>query len=137
MKKYIEERYAGEKITGCQMAQRVIHDQMVDLDHEEVWIIHLTNASTVICAQMIAMGTLSETSVDCRTILRAVLLQNAASIILAHNHPSGVPLPSKSDRQFTHELKIACSLMDIQLVDHIIIAKDSYYSFAQEETIKY
>ena len=137
MKKYINDEHAGKQITCSRMAQQVIHDQMVDLDHEEVWIIHLTNANTVISAEMIAMGTLNQTSIDCRTVLRAALLQNAAAIILAHNHPSGLPTPGRSDIKFTGELRAACRLMNIKLLDHIIMAKDSFFSFAQEETLKY
>lgn len=137
MKKYIEEKFAGKQITGCKAAQEVIRDSLSDLDHEEVWIIHLTMANTVISTEMISMGTLCESSVDCRTIMRAALLQNAGAIILAHNHPSGVPLPGQADIHFTKELKAACRLMDIRFLDHIIIAKDSFFSFAQEQTLKF
>ncbi len=137
MKKYIDNDYAGKQIACCRTAQEVVHDHMKGLDHEEVWIIHLTNANTVISAEMVAMGTLSQTSVDCRTVLRAALLQNAAAIILAHNHPSGLPLPGQSDIKFTGELRAACSLMNIKLLDHIILADDSFFSFAQEQTLKY
>ena len=137
IQKQMNIEFAGQQVTGCHMAQRVIHDQMVDLDHEEVWIIHLTGANTVISTEMISRGTLNQTSIDCRTVLRAALLQNAAAIIIAHNHPSGIPLPGRADIQFTGELKAACSLLDIRLLDNIIIAKDSFYSFAQEQTIKY
>ena len=137
MKKYIENNYAGKQIACCRTAQEVVHDHMKGLDHEEVWIIHLTNANTVISAEMIAMGTLSQTSIDCRTVLRAALLQNAAAIILAHNHPSGLPLPGQSDIKFTGELRAACNLMNIKLLDHIILADDSFFSFAQEQTLKY
>lgn len=137
MKKYIEDRYAGKQIACCRTAQEVVHDRLVDLDHEEIWIIHLTNANTVIAAEMISMGTLSEASIDCRTVLRAALLQNAAAIILAHNHPSGVPAPGRADIKFTGELRAACSLMNIKLLDHIVMAKDSFFSFSESTTIKY
>ena len=133
----VEEKHAGRQIADCRMAQEVIHDQMVDLDHEEVWIIHLNGANKVISTEMISRGTLSQTSVDCRTVLRAALLRNAAAIIIAHNHPSGVPLPGKADIKFTGDLRAACSLMDIKLLDHIIVANDSFFSFAQEQTLKY
>ena len=137
MKKYIEDKYAGKRITGCRMAQEVVHDQLADLDHEEVWLIHLTAANKVIAAEMIAMGTLTETSVDCRTVLRSVLLQNAACFVIAHNHPSGEPRPSISDINFTAQLKKACDLMDIKLLDHIVLSSNSFFSFAQEETLNY
>ena len=136
-KKYIEDKYAGKRITGCRTAQEVVHDQLADLDHEEVWLIHLTASNKVIAAEMVAMGTLTETSVDCRTVLRSVLLQNAACFVIAHNHPSGEPRPSVSDIKFTAQLKKACDLMDIKLLDHIVLSSKAFYSFAQEETLNY
>ena len=136
MKRYIRDEFAGRQIGNSRMAHEVIHDHMKDLDHEEVWVIHLTNANTVISAEMIAMGTLNETAVDSRTVLRAALLQNAASIILAHNHPSGMPQPGQADIMFTERLKAACNLMEIKLLDHIVTAGDSFFSFAEETTFK-
>ena len=79
----------------------------------------------------------NETSVDCRTVLRSVLLQNAASFVIAHNHPSGEPRPSVSDIKFTSQLKKACDLMDIKLLDHIVLSNKSFFSFAEEQTLKY
>ena len=137
MKKYIEDKFAGRQIACSRTAQEVVHDHMADLDHEEVWVIHLTRVNSVIAAEMISMGTLSETSVDCRTVLRSAPLQNAAAIIIAHNHPSGRPEPSASDIQFTQQLRKACSVMDVKLLDHLVMAKDSFFSFAEEKTIKY
>lgn len=137
MKKYIEDKFAGKHISGFRAAQEVVHDYIADLDHEEVWIIHLTSINTVIAAEMVSMGTLTESSVDCRTILRAALLQNAASIVIAHNHPSGNPEPSASDIKFTAKLNDACKLMDINLLDHVILASKSCYSFEQCKSYNY
>lgn len=133
----VEEEYAGRRIADCRMAQEVIHDKLVELDHEEVWVVFLTTNNKVISAEMISKGTLTYTAVDCRTVLRAALLHNAGAIIIAHNHPSGVAKPGLADITFTGKLKSACSLMDIKLLDHIIIAKDSFFSFSQDQTLKY
>ena len=79
---------------------------------------------------MITKGTLTSTLLDARTILRRALLNNAAAIILTHNHPSGNPAPSNSDIKMTSDIKEACHLMSITLIDHLIISTDSYFSFA-------
>ena len=125
------------QITNSVLAENVIHNEMMDLDHEEAWLIFLTRSNTVIGTEMVSKGTLNSTSVDCRTILRRVLLNNAGGIIIAHNHPSGNPQPSSEDIRFTERLKDACKLMDISLIDHIIVSCKSFFSFAEEKEYKY
>jgi DNA repair protein RadC len=123
-----------QEITNARAAANVLRDQMHALDHEEAWVIYLTTRMTPIGTEMIAKGTLTATSIDCRTILRQALLHNAAALILMHNHPSGDPLPTQADIRFTKQLKQACKLMDIHLLDHIITVDDSFYSFSEETT---
>lgn len=137
MKTYIEDKHAGKLIASGRAAQEVVHDQLADLDHEEVWVIHLTSAHTVIAAEMVSMGTLSETAVDCKRILRAALLQNARAIIVTHNHPSGNPEPGKEDLAWTIQLRRACDIMNIDLLDHVILSKDRFFSFSQNKSLKY
>lgn len=110
---------------------------MQTLDHEEVWAIFLDRRARVIEMQMLSKGTLSQTSIDCRTVLRNALLVNAASVILLHNHPSGDPRPSVQDVNFTAKLKRACSLLDVLLVDHIVLGEESFCSFADDTTTNY
>lgn len=124
-------------ITNPSMAAGFVRNWMCQLDHEEVWAVFLTGNNSVICDMMLSKGTLTQTSIDCRTVLRNALLVNAASLILLHNHPSGTPLPSVSDINFTNQLRKVCALMDILLLDHIIITADTFYSFAEESTLKY
>ena len=133
MKQYIEDKYAGKRITGAKMAMEVVHDQLADLDHEEVWIIHLTSAHTVIATEMVAMGTLTSAAIDARRVLRSALLRNAGAIIVAHNHPSGIPEPGTADLDWTLKLRRACDLMDIDLLDHVILTKDKFFSFESEK----
>ena len=118
-------------------AERYIHNNLHGLDHEECWAIFLSLSKSVISAEMLSKGTLKETSIDARTVLRRALLLNANSIILAHNHPSGNQLPSIADINFTLNLKKACNLLDISLDDHIIVSDQSFYSFADEHTYHY
>ncbi len=125
------------KITNPVHAEGILHDRMYGLDHEEVWAIYLNCKRIPIDQQMLSKGTLDRTAIDCRTVLRNALLLNATSFILLHNHPSGDPRPSQQDISFTDRLKKACSLLDVQLLDHIIIGDESFFSFAEETTTQY
>ena len=123
-----------EPINNCRAAAALLRDKFHALDHEEVWVLYLTSRMHPIGSEMISKGTLTATSIDCRTVLRQALLHNAAALILMHNHPSGDPLPSPNDIRFTKQLRQACSLMDVQLLDHIITADEGFYSFSEETT---
>ena len=129
--------HVSHNITNAKSAEAILHDRMSTLDHEEVWAVFLDLRASVIDKKMLSMGTLSQTSIDCRTVIKPALLLNATAVILLHNHPSGNPLPSFKDMEFTKRLKNACSLFEIDLIDHIIIGKDSFFSFADEQTLKY
>ena len=83
------------------------------------------------------MGTLTQTSINNRTVIKRALLNNAHGIVILHNHPSGNPFPSPHDIRFTSGLKKACDLMDINLMDHIILADDCYFSFSGEKVFEY
>ena len=124
-------------VRDSKTAESVVHQHLQGLDHEEAWILYLTSSKTIICSEMVSKGTLTETSIDCRTVLRNALLHNAASLVLFHNHPSGDPLPSWSDIRFTADLSKACRLMDITLLDHIITSEKAFYSFTEEKTFTY
>lgn len=127
----------GEPIANSREAEKLLHNRLYRLDHEEVWVIYLTSVNTVIGKEMVSKGTLSRTSIDPRTILRQVLLRNAASIIVLHNHPSGSSKPSKEDMIFTGMLRNACRTLDIELVDHIILGADEFFSFSHQLPQKY
>lgn len=116
-------------------AEQYIRPVFHDLDHEECWCIFLSCGNNVLCSQMLSKGTLIQTAIDARTVLRQALLCNAKSIILLHNHLSGNPLPSASDINFTEKLRRACQIMDVELIDHIILAGGSFFSFSEERTI--
>lgn len=126
-----------QSIINPQAAVAILHDRMQALDHEEVWAVFLDRKAKVIDQQMLSKGTLSQTAIDCRTVLRNALLVNAASLILLHNHPSGDPRPSAQDIHFTERLNKACTLMDVRLLDHIIIGDKGFFSFANETIINF
>ena len=118
------------RINNSSDAASIIISELQTLDHEESWVLFLTADNRLLCKEMITKGTLTSTLLDARTILRRALLNNAAAIILTHNHPSGNPTPSNSDIKMTSDIKEACHLMSITLIDHLIISTDSYFSFA-------
>lgn len=121
-------------INSPHKAESFIREDMTGLDHEEAWLIFLTSANTPIAKEMVSMGTLNQTLIDNRTVLRRVLLNNAAGFILVHNHPSGNPTPGSADIKVTERLRQACELMDVKLVDHIIFTEDAFYSFSEGQT---
>ena len=106
------------------------------IDYKEYFkVLYLNQANQVLGFTQISEGGITETSVDVRVILRAALLTNSVSLILAHNHPSGNLKPSKQDLELTQSIKEAAELMRIRVLDHIILTSDKYYSFADEGEI--
>lgn len=106
------------------------------LDHEECWVLYLNRANYLISKERISSGGLDSTVLDCRTIARKSIEKKASGIILVHNHPSGSAVPGNADIQSTKQLDKALKTCDIALLDHIVIAEDSYYSFADEELVQ-
>ena len=106
--------------------------QLRDIRHEECWVLFLNHANRLIGKEMVSKGGMDSTAVDKRVILRRVLERKASGIILVHNHPSGSPYPSVEDIRQTKELGKALASCDLHLVDHVIIAGRTYYSFSDE-----
>lgn len=113
---------------------RIMIPHMKSLDHEECWVLYLNRANYLAGKEMMSSGGLESTVMDCKMIVRKALEKKASGIILVHNHPSGSPLPGTADITQTQALKKALSTCDISLLDHVIIAADSYFSFADEQT---
>ncbi len=121
-----------ERITCSRDAVGLLEPVLRDLQHEEFWIILLNRANAVIDLRMISKGGVSGTVVDPKIIFNEALKLKASGIIVSHNHPSTNPRPSESDLQLTKKLREGGKLMEISLLDHIIIAGSSFYSFADE-----
>ena len=102
---------------------------------EEAKILLLNRNNNVLGIYSLAKGGLTSCVVDVRIILSIALKTLATGIILFHNHPSGNLKPSKADLDITKKLKNSCDLLDISLLDHLIITKDNYFSFADEGLI--
>ncbi len=107
---------------------------MADLDHEQFWILLLNRANKVLSAKKVSQGGMTGTVADPKLIFKTAIENDACYIILSHNHPSGNLRPSQSDIDLTKKLKEAGKLMEIQVLDHIIVAAGKYYSFADEGT---
>ncbi|MFT5306430.1 MAG: DNA repair protein RadC [Chitinophagales bacterium] len=103
-----------------------------DLITEEFWVVFLNHRNKIIGKQKISAGGLTATVVDIRILFKHAIERLATSIILAHNHPSGTLKPSQADIQLTNKIKEAGKVLDVQLLDHLIIADTGYYSFADE-----
>lgn len=103
---------------------------LADLTHEEFFCIYLNRSNKVIKIEQISKGGISGTVTDVRIIMKNTILKTTSGLIVAHNHPSGNLNPSESDSRITTKIKEAGSLMDIQLLDHVIIHDSDYYSFA-------
>jgi DNA repair protein RadC len=99
------------------------------LKHEEMWVLYLSSSNRILERRRISVGGLASLTTDCRLIIRHGLNLVAASIIVVHNHPSGVAKPSGEDEVFTSRLKEAAALFDIALLDHVIVAGGGSYSF--------
>ena len=108
------------------------HPLMCDLPTEECWLLLLNQASKVIDKVRVSTGGLSATAVDVRCILHEALLKRASAIALCHNHPSGNIHPSREDDRLTEQLRQACQIMNIRLVDHVILTDGCFYSYADE-----
>ena len=123
------------KISGSKDVFDLFHPFLGDLPHEEFWILLLNRANRVIDKIRISQGGISGTIIDTRIILKNAVDRLASTIILCHNHPSGNLKPSDADIRITSKMKESSQLMDINLIDHIIIADNTYFSFADEGII--
>ena len=120
----------GESIRSPADTEAFLQAHMRHLDHEVFCCLFLDNRHRVLCFDTLFRGTIDGTSVYPREVVKEALAVNAAAIILAHNHPSGVAEPSQADERITRRLKSALELVDIRLLDHLIIGDGRATSLA-------
>jgi DNA repair protein RadC len=123
---------SAPKLNSSNVVFEIMHPLIGDLEHEEFWILLLNNSNTLIHKWRLSKGGITATLVDVRLIYKKALEFGATSIILSHNHPSGNLRPSKADINLTGKVKRGGGILDLQILDHIIIANDGYFSFADE-----
>ena len=109
-----------------------MHPLMQDLDVEEFWLLLMNQNYRLIKKLRISHGGITEVAVDIRIIMREAVLANATILAVCHNHPSGNLRPSQMDNLLTNNLKNACDIMRIHLLDHVIITDGHYYSYHEE-----
>lgn len=120
------------RITCSEDIYALMKPNLLDLQHEEFWLILLNRSSQLIKKVPISTGGVSSTVVDPKIIFHAALDSLASQIILVHNHPSGNLNPSDPDLLLTKKLKSAAKLLDISLIEHLIFSDHGYYSFADQ-----
>ena len=119
-------------ITSSKQVFRMMIPYLKGLEREESWVIFLDKLNVPLAMEKATSGSDETTLVDVKYIARRSLEKNAKSIILVHNHPSGIATPSKGDILCTNDLRKALSQVGLRILDHIIIADDSFFSFADE-----
>ena len=127
-----EETLELKKITSSKAVFEIMQPIIGELPHEEFWVLYLNNSNKVIYKSQLSKGGITGTVVDVRLIFKTALENNATSIILTHNHPSGKLQASDADTAITKKLKLAGEQLDIKVLDHIIITENGYYSFQDE-----
>ncbi len=112
-----------------------LKQNLKDYNYEVFAVIFLNRANKIKHFEIISRGGITGTVADPRLILKKAIEEEATSIILSHNHPSGNLKPSQADEDITNKIKQAASYLDIKVLDHIIVSEDGYYSFADEGMI--
>ena len=130
-----EEMHARDSLTSPAAVRGYLRLRMQDLPHEAFYCVCLDAQNRVIVAEELFRGTLTQTSVYPREVVKHALAHNAASVILAHNHPSGVAEPSVQDQALTRTLAEALALVDVKVLDHFIVAPGACLSFAERGLI--
>ncbi|NLW56372.1 MAG: DNA repair protein RadC [Firmicutes bacterium] len=121
-----------DAFSSPQEVARFLMPRLRFLDQENFLVLHLNTKNRLLSAETITIGTLDASLVHPREVFKAALRQSSASLILAHNHPSGDPRPSKEDLQLTRRLKESGELIGIPILDHVIIGNNQYFSLKEE-----
>ncbi|MBX2841907.1 MAG: DNA repair protein RadC [Flammeovirgaceae bacterium] len=127
-----EEVVEKPKITCANDAYQVIKPHLLDLQHEEFWVIILNRANRILKLEPISKGGVSGTIADPKIIFKVALENVASGLILVHNHPSGNLNPSQADIKLTEKMKQAGKFLEIPVLDHLIFTNENYYSFNDE-----
>ncbi len=131
-----EQMKAADALSSPQAVRDYLKLTLARLPHEVFVAVFLTAQNRVIAVEELFRGTLTQTSVYPREIVKRSLTHNAASVIFAHNHPSGEAAPSQADRALTTALADALALVDIRVLDHFIVAPGASLSFAEQGILR-
>jgi DNA repair protein RadC len=136
VRRMLRERLTGASVLDSpQQVRDYLRLSLAGREYEVFVAVCLDTQHRVLCDQELFRGTLSQTSVYPREVVKAALAANAAAVIFAHNHPSGVAEPSRADELLTRALKDALALVDIRVLDHFVVARGGVVSFAERGLI--
>jgi DNA repair protein RadC len=127
-----EQMKSGDILNSPQKVRDYLCLKLGNLNREVFLVIFLDTQNRIIAHEILFEGTLTQTSVYPREVLKRVLHHNAASVIFAHNHPQGIAKQSRADEMITQELKKALSLVDVRVLDHFIVAGNQILSFSEK-----
>jgi DNA repair protein RadC len=130
-----DEHLTSETITGSASVAKYLQVKLMDFPHEVFAVLFLNRANRIRHFEIISSGGITGTVADPRIILKKALEEDAVSLILCHNHPSGNLKPSRADQELTSKIRHAAKYFDIAVLDHIIVSTEGYYSFADEGAI--
>jgi DNA repair protein RadC len=125
----------GPALSNPRATREFLRAQLRDRDHEVFCCLFLDNRHRVLCFEEVFRGTIDGASVHPRDVVKLALARNAAGVILAHNHPSGIAEPSQADELITCRLRDALALVDIRVLDHVVVGDGSCVSFAERGLI--
>lgn len=128
----LEADVSVQTITSTEDVVRLFRPKLAELQHEECWALFLTTSNRIIESFRVGQGGVQGTVVDQRLLIKRSLELLCSRIILLHNHPSGAAQPSMADKQLTQRVAEAAKLFDIELLDHIIISRNEFFSFRAE-----
>ena len=126
----VEEMQTTDVLSSPEKVSDYLSLKLGQLSREVFMVFFLDAQNRVITQEILFEGTLTQTSVYPREVVKRSVYHNAASVIFAHNHPSGVAEPSRADELITQELKKALALVDVRVLDHFIVAGNATLSFA-------
>ena len=137
-RRYLEEESRVEKkaIVTSRTVFEMLLPRLKGLSHEECWMLFLNNSNYLLSMERLSSGGLDSTVMDVRAVVKTALECNATGVILVHNHPTGNPHPGKADLRQTESLHTALQAFSIDLVDHVIVSDDCFYSMSDERLYK-
>ncbi|AKL10544.1 TPA: DNA repair protein RadC [Kluyvera intermedia] len=128
-------RVSGQPLTSSHAVRDMLRLRMAGLEREVFMVFYLDNQNRLLESETVFLGTINQTAVHAREIVKGALHHNAAAVILAHNHPSGCTDPSAADKTITQRLIHALGLVDVRVLDHVIVGRRDILSFAEHGLI--
>lgn len=133
LKRSLVKKSERESVFSSERLGKKLIAQIGHKEQEHLMAIYLNNQNQIVDERVISIGTKNRSLASPSDILRYAVRCNASSIIVAHNHPSGSVAPSGNDREFTRTIMECCKLFEIVLLDHIVVGRDTYYSFREQD----